>query len=108
MVLISAAGILLQGVPAAWLPSAATGSALPAALHIKPTETGFPFTTWVAYGFTREIVFGWPNALSVKSPVRCATDGTRPVNEIPCRWYFCSKSPKKNVLFFLIGPPRAK
>jgi hypothetical protein len=83
--LISPCGILLQGVPLAWLPSGAAGRALPALSHMNGTETGFPFTTpewprdspglWCSAG--RMVVGEVPGA--------APREGTRPVYGIPCR-----------------------
>src|SRR3984957_2728950 len=49
---------------------------------------------------------GFPKASSLKSPLRIAWGGTKPVKVMPLRWYFCSPSRKKKVLFLRIGPPR--
>src|ERR1700722_2646665 len=92
MGLIRPEGILLQGTPAGWLPSGLEGSGLWAGVESHWKEA--PGTL----GLLRV-------ATPVKSPVRCASVGTKPVKVMPWRWDFCSPSTKKKVLFLKMGPP---
>src|SRR6516164_1940710 len=60
------------------------------------------------FGFTiTKPLAGVPNASEEKSPLRIACVGTSPVptDVTPRRWYFCSPSRQKQVLFLRIGPP---
>ena len=93
MLLIRLEGILLQAVPCAWLPSALAGIGLPAELHWKYT---FGYVAGlvdapIIFGFTIAGTklplgeTGLPKGSAEKSPLRIASEGSRPVKVIPSR-----------------------
>jgi hypothetical protein len=67
------------------------------------TETGFPFTTWVAHGFTNAMVFGWPKASVGEIAGSLRHRGNHPRERNPVALVFLLHIGEEEGLVFLDG-----